>query len=98
MARKKQQNDTDNKRILVIVESPAKARTVANILGDSFDVRASVGHVRDLPKSDLGVDVDNQFEPKYIIPREKSKAVKEIKKAAAKADVGYLATDPDREG
>ena len=83
---------------LVVVESPAKARTISGILGGEYDVRASVGHVRDLPKSDLGVDVENGFQPKYVIPRAKSSAVKDIRKAAASASTVYLATDPDREG
>lgn len=83
---------------LVVVESPAKARTISRILGSKYDVQASVGHVRDLPKSDLGVDVENSFAPKYIVPRDKSKTVTAIKKAAAKASQVYLATDPDREG
>ena len=63
---------------LVVVESPAKARTISRILGNEYDVKASVGHVRDLPKSDLGVDVENGFAPKYIVPRDKSKTIKEI--------------------
>ncbi len=83
---------------LVIVESPAKARTLSNILGKDYDVRASVGHVRDLPKSQLGVAVDNDFAPKYIVPKEKKDVVKGLKEAAKKADTVYLATDPDREG
>jgi len=83
---------------LVVVESPAKARTISGILGSEFEVKASVGHVRDLPKSDLGVDVDSGFRPKYVIPREKAKAVKEIRQAAEAAATVYLATDPDREG
>jgi len=83
---------------LVVVESPAKARTISGILGSDYDVRASVGHVRDLPKSALGVEIEQGFLPKYVIPREKSAAVKEIKKAAAAAESVYLATDPDREG
>jgi DNA topoisomerase-1 len=82
----------------VVVESPAKARTISGILGSEYDVRASVGHVRDLPKSALGVDTEQGFVPKYVIPREKSAAVKDIKKAAAAAAAVYLATDPDREG
>ena len=85
-------------RSLVVVESPAKARTISRILGSNYDVRASVGHVRDLPKSDLGVDVEDGFRPKYVIPREKSRAVKEIRQAAEGASTVYLATDPDREG
>ncbi|HXG35432.1 MAG TPA: type I DNA topoisomerase [Dehalococcoidia bacterium] len=83
---------------LVVVESPAKARTISNILGRNYDVRASIGHVRDLPKAELGVDVKNDFAPRYIIPRNKRKAVKEIEEAASKASSVYLATDPDREG
>jgi len=83
---------------LVIVESPAKAMTISGILGSGYDVKASVGHVRDLPKSRLGVDVENAFEPKYVVPRDKSKTVKELKEATKKASTVYLATDPDREG
>ncbi|MDO8612206.1 MAG: type I DNA topoisomerase, partial [Dehalococcoidia bacterium] len=85
-------------RSLVVVESPAKARTISGILGSEYEVKASVGHVRDLPKSDLGVDVESGFQPKYVIPREKAKAVKEIRQAAAAAATVFLATDPDREG
>ena len=84
---------------LVIVESPAKAKTIEKFLGKkSYTVKASVGHVRDLPKSTLGVDVENNFEPKYITIRGKGDIVAELKKEAKKADVIYLATDPDREG
>jgi DNA topoisomerase-1 len=83
---------------LVIVESPAKARTIAGILGAGYNVTASVGHVRDLPKSKLGVDVDNEFEPHYIVPKEKREVVAKIKDAATKANTIFLATDPDREG
>ena len=83
---------------LVIVESPAKARTLNKILGRSYSVKASLGHVRDLPRASLGVDVDNGFIPKYVIPAGKKKIVGEIKKAASKARSIYLATDPDREG
>jgi DNA topoisomerase-1 len=83
---------------LVIVESPAKARTVARILGKNYKVKASVGHVRDLLKSKLSVDVDNDFAPRYRVPNEKRPVVKEIKKLASKAEEVYLATDPDREG
>src|SRR4051812_18053135 len=64
---------------LVIVESPAKARTVGRILGSDYDVRASIGHVRDLPKSTLGVDVEHDFAPKYIVPREKQQVVNELR-------------------
>jgi DNA topoisomerase-1 len=83
---------------LVIVESPAKAKTVGRFLGKGYTVRASVGHVRDLLKSQLSVDVDNNFEPKYRVPNEKKDVVKEIKKLASTAEEIYLATDPDREG
>ena len=83
---------------LVIVESPAKARTLNRILGRSYSVKASLGHVRDLPKSTLGVDVHNGFEPKYVIPPNKRKTVNELKEAMTKATTIYLATDPDREG
>jgi len=83
---------------LVIVESPAKARTVAKFLGEGYSVKASVGHVRDLPKSGLGVDVENGFVPKYVIPKGKRTVVRELKKAAVGASKIYLATDPDREG
>ncbi len=86
------------KRSLVIVESPTKARTLAGILGPEYDIRSSVGHVRDLPKSRLGVDVEGDFAPKYIIPKEKKAVVQELKKAAEAADQVFLATDPDREG
>ncbi|HUS04369.1 MAG TPA: toprim domain-containing protein, partial [Dehalococcoidia bacterium] len=85
-------------RKLVIVESPAKARTLNKILGRSYTVKASLGHVRDLPQSSLGVKVDNDFDPQYVIPQKKKKVVREIKQAASKANSIYLATDPDREG
>ncbi|HQX18124.1 MAG TPA: DNA topoisomerase, partial [Anaerolineales bacterium] len=83
---------------LVIVESPAKAKTVGRFLGKGYTVRASVGHVRDLLKSQLSVDVDNNFTPKYRVPNEKKEVVKELKKLALKAEEIFLATDPDREG
>ena len=82
---------------LVIVESAAKARTIERYLGDEFAVKASVGHIRDLPKSNMGVDVDNDFNPKYSIVSDRRKVVNEIKAAAKGADGIYLATDPDRE-
>jgi DNA topoisomerase-1 len=86
------------KKSLVIVESPTKARTLAGILGPEYDIRSSVGHVRDLPKSRLGVDVDGDFAPRYVIPKEKRALVQELRKAASAADQVFLATDPDREG
>jgi DNA topoisomerase-1 len=83
---------------LVIVESPAKARSISRYLGRGYDVRASMGHVRDLPKSTLGVDVEGDFQPKYLVPRDKSKVVKELKALVKDARELILATDPDREG
>ena len=83
---------------LVIVESPAKAKTVGRFLGKEYTVRASVGHVRDLLRSQLSVDVQNDFAPKYRVPNEKKEVVKELKALAKKAEEIYLATDPDREG
>jgi len=83
---------------LVIVESPAKARTVGRILGKGYTVKASLGHVRDLLRSQLSVDVENNFVPKYRVPNEKREVVKSLKADAAKAAEVYLATDPDREG
>src|SRR5690554_63620 len=83
---------------LVIVESPAKARTIKKFLGRGYTVEASMGHVRDLPKSQLGVDPDKRFEPKYITIRGKGKLLAKLRKAAKNADKILLATDPDREG
>jgi DNA topoisomerase-1 len=83
---------------LVIVESPAKARTLGKILGRSYSVKASIGHVRDLPRSSLGVNTERSFTPKYVVPKEKQKIVGEIKQAIGEAGSVYLATDPDREG
>jgi DNA topoisomerase-1 len=84
---------------LVIVESPAKARTVGRFLGKNYDVKASMGHVRDLPRKKLGVDIgDDGFVPTYTVSADKRKIVAELKKAAASAGLVYLATDPDREG
>ncbi len=83
---------------LVIVESPAKAKTIKKYLGSGYEVIASMGHVRDLPKSKLGVDIENGFTPQYIAMRGKEKTVRELKTAAKKADEIFLATDPDREG
>ncbi len=83
---------------LVIVESPAKARTVGNFLGNSYTVKASVGHVRDLLRSQISVDVENGFTPKYRVPNEKRPVVKDLKNLASNAAEIYLATDPDREG
>ena len=83
---------------LVIVESPAKAKTIKKYLGSNYEVMASMGHIRDLPKSSLGIDVENGFEPKYIAIKGKSDLIKQLKAQAKKSDKVFLATDPDREG
>lgn len=83
---------------LLIVESPAKAKTIEKILGEDFEVKSCYGHIRDLEKSDMGIDIDNQFEPRYIIPEDKEKVVKELKSYAKKSSEVWLATDEDREG
>lgn len=83
---------------LVIVESPAKAKTIKKFLGSNYEVIASMGHVRDLPKSQMGIDVENNFEPKYITIRGKGDLLANLRKEVKKADKVYLATDPDREG
>jgi DNA topoisomerase-1 len=83
---------------LVIVESPAKAKTIGKYLGKNYVVEASMGHVRDLPKSQLGVDIDNEYNPKYITIRGKGELLDKLKKEAKKSEKVYLATDPDREG
>ena len=85
-------------KYLVIVESPAKVKTIKKFLGKNYEVMASNGHVRDLPKSSLGIDVDGDFEPKYITIRGKGEILAKLRKEAKKADKIYLATDPDREG
>jgi DNA topoisomerase-1 len=83
---------------LVIVESPAKVKTIKKFLGSRYDVEASMGHVRDLPKSQMGIDIENDFEPKYITIRGKGELLAKLRKAVKNADHVYLATDPDREG
>ncbi len=83
---------------LVIVESPSKAKTIGRYLGPDYTVKASMGHLRDLPKSKMGVDLENDFTPQYIPVKGKEELIRELKKEAAKADMVYLATDPDREG
>src|SRR5213076_2358040 len=83
---------------LVIVESPTKAKTIGKYLGKGYTVKATIGHLRDLPRRELGVDVENNFAPKYVTIKEKAKTLAEIKKAAKAADRVLLATDPDREG
>ena len=86
------------KHNLVIVESPAKVKTIKKFLGSNYEVTASYGHVRDLPKSRMGIDVDNDYEPKYITIRGKGELLADLRKKVRKADRIYLATDPDREG
>ena len=87
-----------SKKHLVIVESPAKAKTIGKYLGSEYTVKACMGHLRDLPKSTIGVDIENDFEPEYKPIRGKEEIIRELKKAAKEADTVYLATDPDREG
>ena len=83
---------------LVIVESPEKINTIKSYLGSNYKIMASKGHVRDLPKSTLGIDIENNFEPHYINIRGKGDLIKELRKEAKNADRVFLATDPDREG
>lgn len=85
-------------KYLVIVESPAKVKTIQKFLGANYTVAASNGHVRDLPKSSLGIDVENDYEPKYITIRGKGDLLAKLRKEVKKAEKIYLATDPDREG
>ena len=98
MTTKKKEPKKRKQSNLVIVESPAKAKTLSRILGSTYTLKASLGHVRDLPRSKLGVDIENGFEPTYVVPRAKSKVVRELRDAAKTASAVYLATDPDREG
>lgn len=113
MPRPKAENDTEKNKTakaqaaaepasgrgrLVIVESPAKAKTIGKYLGRGFTVKASMGHIRDLPKSTLGVNVDDGFTPTYLVPRDKTKIVKELRESVENAQEVILATDPDREG
>ena len=83
---------------LVIVESPAKTKTLSKILGNSYLIKATIGHIRDLPKGTLGIDIEKDFTPKYVIPTQRRKVIREIKESANNASAVYLATDPDREG
>ncbi|MCK4331528.1 MAG: DNA topoisomerase I, partial [Dehalococcoidia bacterium] len=83
---------------LVVVESPAKARTIGKILGADYVIKASLGHVRDLPKKELGIDITNNFAPNYIVIPQRKQTIRELKKSADGASAIYLATDPDREG
>ena len=83
---------------LLIVESPAKAKTIEKILGSDFEVKSCYGHIRDLEKEDMGIDIKNGYKPKYIVSEDKQKVVKELKALAKKSDDVWLATDEDREG
>ena len=83
---------------LIIVESPSKAKTLKKFLGDKYSILASVGHIRDLPKNELGVDVDNGFKPKYVPSKDKTKVINQLKSEVKNAENLYIATDPDREG
>jgi DNA topoisomerase-1 len=83
---------------LLIVESPAKAKTIEKILGSDFEVKSCYGHIRDLEKDDMGIDVKNNFKPRYIVPEEKRKVVNDLKQLAKKSSEVWLATDEDREG
>ncbi len=83
---------------LVIVESPAKAKTIEKFLGSNYTVKSSIGHIRDMPKKDMGIDLDNNFQPTYAISSDKKKVVAELKKSVKSAEKVFLATDEDREG
>ena len=83
---------------LLIVESPAKAKTIEAILGKDFEVKSCYGHIRDLEKNDMGIDIKNHFKPRYIVPEEKRKVVNDLKQLAKKSTEVWLATDEDREG
>src|SRR5947199_3248666 len=83
---------------LLIVESPAKAKTIEKILGEDFEVKSCYGHIRDLEKDDMGIDINNNYKPRYIVPEEKQRVVNELKQLARKSDEVWLATDEDREG
>src|SRR6476659_10326657 len=83
---------------LLIVESPAKAKTIEKILGSDFEVKSCFGHIRDLEKDDMGIDIKNNFKPRYIVPDEKKKVVSDLKQLAKKSGEVWLATDEDREG
>src|SRR5436190_1978756 len=83
---------------LLIVESPAKAKTIEKILGEDFEVKSCYGHIRDLAKGDMGIDINNKYKPRYIVPEDKEKVVKELKSIAKKSGEVWLATDEDREG
>src|ERR1700744_4384521 len=83
---------------LLIVESPAKAKTIEKILGEDFEVKSCYGHIRDLVKGDMGIDIKNNYKPRYIVPEDKERVVKELKSIAKKSGEVWLASDEDREG
>src|ERR1700733_14584974 len=83
---------------LLIVESPAKAKTIEKILGKDFEVKSCYGHIRDLEKDDMGIDVNNHYQPRYKVPEDKERVVRELKQLAKKSDEVWLASDEDREG
>src|SRR5688500_6805686 len=83
---------------LLIVETPAKAKTIEKILGEDFEVKSCYGHIRDLKKEEMGIDINNNYKPTYIVPDEKEKVVRELKQVAKKSNEVWLATDEDREG
>jgi len=83
---------------LVIVESPAKAKTIEKFLGKDYTVKSSIGHIRDMPKKDMGIDLENNFQPTYVVSADKKKVVADLRKSVKTADQVYLATDEDREG
>src|SRR5664279_5244372 len=83
---------------LLIVESPAKAKTIERILGEDFEVKSCYGHIRDLERADMGIDLNNKYKPRYFVPDDKLKVVKELKSLAKKSGEVWLATDEDREG
>ena len=89
---------TKGEKALVIVESPAKSKTIKKILGDSYTIEASFGHIRDLPPKVMGFDVETNFEPTFVVIPEKKKVVTRLNEVAKKCDKIYLASDPDREG
>ena len=97
-AAKNKENNGTKYKYLVIVESPAKAKTIEKFLGRDYHVIASNGHLIDLPKSKIGIDIDNNFEPEYIVIRGKTALLNELKKEAKASSRVYIATDPDREG
>ena len=97
-AAEKKTTKSKKERALVIVESPAKSKTIKKILGDSFQIEASFGHVRNLPDNVLGFDVNDDFKPTYVIIPEKKKVVTKLNDLAKRSDKVFLASDPDREG